>query len=224
MNLVNQIKKIFEQAPSNLEEIRKLLGLREFTKDELAELAVSFTEDCFCEYSDALDAEVESVAFENMHSNYVVKAIELLLEFGLDPNTIADDDNVMWCTMWIDAPNVAASVMKLLLENGGNPNHFKRSEGESLFEYIAFKVSYDEYTHDYFHTVQCWLLLMAYGACWEDGSIPLTMLNGKTIDIFKDYEFYDYRIEPLPQVENMYGCWIMHIYNRDTQEEVARYG
>ena len=59
---------------------------------------------------------------------------------------------------------------------------------ETLFEYIAFKVSYDEYTHEYFHTVQCWLLLMAYGACWQDGNIPITMLGEKSVDIFKDFE------------------------------------
>ncbi len=224
MNIVNQIKELFEQAPSNLNEIRKLLELRKFKEDELAELAVSFTDNCFCEYHDALDPEVESVTIENMNSNYVVDAIRLLLEFGLNPNTIVNDDNVMWNAMWIDAPNVAASVMRLLLENGGSPNHLIPAEHETLFEYIAFKVSYDEYTHEYFHTVQCWLLLMAYGGCWEDGNIPITMLGGKSVEIFKNFELYDYEIEPLPQETGKYGCWIMHIYNIATHDEVARYG
>ena len=78
MVLVNQIKEIFKQEPSNLDEIKKLLSLREFTKDELAELAVAFTDECFSEYYDALEPEVESVTIENMHSNYVVKAIRNL--------------------------------------------------------------------------------------------------------------------------------------------------
>ena len=224
MNLVSQIKELFEQSPSDLDKVRKLLALRKFEEDELAELAVAFTDNCFCEYHDALDPEIDSVTIANMHSNYVVDAIRLLLEFGLDPNIIVNDDNVMWNAMWIDAPNVAASVMRLLLENGGNPNHLIPAEHETLFEYIAFKVSYDEYTHEYFHTVQCWLLLMAYGACWRDGNIPITMLGEKTVDIFKDFELYDYEIEPLPQEPGKYGCWIMHIYNIATHEEVARYG
>ena len=224
MVLVNQIKEIFKQEPSNLDEIKKLLSLREFTKDELAELAVAFTDECFSEYYDALEPEVDSVTIENMHSNYVVKAIEVLLEFGLDPNTIFDNDNVLWCAMWIDAPNVAATVMRMLLENGGDPNHFIPAEHETLFEYIAFKVSYDEYTRDYFHTVQCWLVLMAYGACWRDGGIPITMLGKHSVEIFKEFEQYDYEIEPLPPEPGKYGCWIMHIFNIHTQEEVARYG
>ena len=224
MNLVNQIKEIFEQEPSNLGKIREFLNSREFTKEELAELAIAFTDNCFCEYHDALEPEIESVTIENMHSNYVVKAIEVLLEFGLDPNTILDNDNVLWSAMWIDAPNVAASVMRLLLENGGDPNHFIPAENETLFEYIAFKVSYDEYTHDYFHTVQCWLLLMAYGACWRNGEIPITMLGKQSVEIFKEFEQFDYEIEPLPQEPGKYGCWIMHIFNIHTLEEVARYG
>lgn len=223
MNLVKQIKEVFEQEPSHLDEIRSLLSLRELTKEELADLAISFTNECFCEYRDALDAEVESVTIENMHSNYVIEAINILLEFGLDPNTVFVDDNVLWNAMWIDSPNVAASLMRLLLENGGDPNHFIPAEHETLFEYIAFKVSYDQYTHDYFHTVQCWLVLMAYGACWRDGEIPLTMLGNKSVEIFKEFEQFDYEIEPLPQEPGKYGCWIMHIFNIHTQEEVARY-
>lgn len=147
----------------------------------------------------------------------------LLLEFGLNPNTIVKDENVMWNTMWIDAPNTAAAVLKLLLENGGEANHFIPGENETLFEYIAFKVSYDEYTHDYFHTVQCWLILMAYGASWSNGEIPITMIGNNTVDIFKNYQMYDYVIEPLPKEPGKYGCWRMHIYNIETKEEVAVY-
>ena len=224
MNLVKQIKEVFEQEPSNLDEIRNLLSLRELTREELADLAIFFTDDCFCEYRDALDPEVESETIENMHSNYIIEAINMLLEFGLDPNAIFDNDNVLWNAMWIDSPNVAASLMRLLLENGGDPNHFIPAEHDTLFEYIAFKVSYDEYTHDYYHTVQCWLVLMAYGACWRNGEIPLTMLGNKSVEIFKEFEQFDYEIEPLPQEPGKYGCWIMHIFNIHTREEVARYG
>ena len=158
-----------------------------------------------------------------MYSNHIFKAISLLLDFGLNPNTVLNGENVIWKTMWIDVPNIAASVMKLLLENGGNPNHYLDNSGENLFEYIAFKVSLDEYTHDYFYTFQCWIILMAYGGCWRDGRIPITMLGENTVDVFKDFEKFDYEIEQLPQKPGKYGCWRMHIYNIDTKEEVAIY-
>ena len=95
MELVNLIKEKFEDTPSDLDGIRELLAQRKFTAEELAEIAVGFTDECFCEYHDALDPEIESVTIENMHSNYVFDAINLLLEVGLDPNTVVNDDNAL---------------------------------------------------------------------------------------------------------------------------------
>ena len=43
------------------------------------------------------------------------------------------------------------------------------------------------------------------------------------MDIFKDFERYDYNIEYLPQVEEKYGRWRMHVYDVETTEEVAIY-
>jgi len=224
MNIIDEIKRIFREEPFNLQRVRELLSEHNFSKEELAVLAIDFTDNCFCEYLQAIDPECKFVTMENLCSNHIVEAVELLLEFGLDPNTIIDDDNVMWNAMWIDTPNVGAAVLRLLLENGGDPNHLIPSEGETLFEYIAFKVSYDEYTHDHLYTVQCWLVLMAYGACWRgNGEIPITMIGDNLVDIFKNYELYDYEIEPLPQEPGKYGCWRMHIYNIETKEEVAVY-
>ena len=207
-----------------MKKVNELLHSRKYSKEELAEIAIACTDNCFCEYQTACDPEYKDFNIEDMRSNYIVDAIKLLIDVGLDPNVIVDDDNVMWNTMWIDTPGVTAAVLKLLLDNGGDPNRYIPAERETIFDYIDFKVSYDEYTHEFFHTVQCWLLLMAYGACWQNGEIPLTMLNGNSVEIFKNYELYDYEIEPLPQEPGKYGCWRMHIYNIETKEEVAVYG
>ena len=225
MNEVNRIKEIFVQTPENLAEIREILSSREFTKKELAELGAAFTWEGFNEYYDALNPECPEVSIDHMHSDYILDAIQLLLEFGLDPNLVVDEESAFWHAMYIDAPNVGASLMRLLLENGADPNLPTISAGESIFDYIDFKVSFDEYTHDYFYTVQCWLVLMAYGGQFrKNGKIPITMLNGHSVEIFKNFELFDYTIEPLPQEPGKYGCWIMHIYNIETKEEVARYG
>lgn len=226
MNLVNEIIELFEKKPSELSKIAQLLSSRKFTDEELAKIAFSFVDECFCEYRDSIVQKFEPVGAEYLHFNYIVDAIEMLLQSGLNPNIIVDDYNVMWQTIFIDAPDIAATVLKLLLENGGDPNHFIPAEGESLFETIHFDVSYDDFicTHSYFHTVQCWLLLMAYGACWRDNKeIPLTMVGDNTVEIFKDFKKFNFDFEPLPQVKNCFGCWIMHIYNTETNEEVAMY-
>ena len=222
MNAVEKIKKIFDEKPVAMDEIRSLLSSREFTKEELAEIANYFTDHCFCEYRDALNPEIDEITLENMSSNYIIDAISLLLEFGLDPNVIVNDENALDNAQWIDAPDVGATVMRMLLENGGDPNLWIPTEPETLFEYVAFKVSYDECA-EYFNIFQCWLVLMAYGGCWSNGEIPITMLGGKTVDIFKNFELFDYAIEQLPKEPGKYGLWRMHIYNIETKEEVAVY-
>lgn len=223
MNYVKEIIHHFEQIPPDYNAIRKLLSSRKFSKKELTQIAVACTDDCFSEYRDAIDENFKDFSESDMHSNYILDSISLLLEFGLDPNEIFEDENPMWNSMWIDAPNVGAAVLRLFLENGGNPNHCIPPDHETLFDYISFKVSYDEYFHDYFFTVQCWLVLMAYGGCWSDGMIPLIMLGDNSVEIFKNFELFDYEIEVLEQVAGRYGCWIMHIFNKESGEEVARY-
>ena len=66
---------------------------------------------------------------------------------------------------------------------------------------------------------------------WSKPNVSESFLNSFRMvytDQYKEYnkefEQYDYDIEPLPQEPGKYGCWIMHIFNIHTQEEVARYG
>ncbi len=223
MNEIELLRELLSSIPPRWDEIRAVLSSQPFSKEELAGLAIGVADNCFCEYADALNPEVEDVTPESMHSNHLLDSLRLLLEYGLDSNTIVDEKNVIWELQWVDAPSIAASALRLLLENGGNPNLLIPSDDETLFEYVDFKVSYDEYTHDYFPTFQFWLVLMAYGGCWKNGEIPLTMLHDNKVEIFKNFELYDYEIEPLPQEPGKYGCWIMHVFNSETHEEVARY-
>ena len=152
-----KVKKLLLLTPPDWNDVRRALSEAAFSKEQLAEIAVDVAESCFCEYSDALNPEVTDITVDTMHSNYLVESLQILLDFGLDPNTVVRDENVMWLLQWVDAPNVGPTALRLLLENCGNPNHLIPAEGETLFDYIAFKVSYDEYTHKYFHTVQFWL-------------------------------------------------------------------
>lgn len=221
--MVKEIIGIFKTVPVDFAKIEEILSVYSFTKKEMAEIANLCVDECFCEYRDMVAENGENLDMENMHSYYILRMISLLLQYGLDPNVTIDEDNALWGAMYIDAPNVGASVMRLLLEHGGDPNHCTPEDPETIFEYINFKVSYDEYTYEWLHTVQCWLVLMAHGACWDDGKIPLTMLNENSVEIFKNFEKYTYTIEYLPQEPNKYGCWIMHIYDKETYEEVAVY-
>jgi hypothetical protein len=225
MNNKEELKKLFFEIPPKWDVIKDLLSEHRYSKTDLSEIAIGLTDNCQCEYMDAINPKVKGATLDYMHSNHVYDAIKLLLEYGLDPNEEINGENVMWNAHWIEAPNVAASVLRLLLNHGGTPD-VKTSDGpDTLFEYVTSKVAHDEYTHESFHIVQCWLVLMAYGGHWVDGEIPLTMLHGNTVEIFKEFELFDYEIEPGPEPEEkfaaFYGNWTMHIFNKETKEEVA---
>lgn len=223
MELIKQIKETFEKTPSNLDEIKRLLSLRKFSKEELADLAIEFTMDCDVDCDILFNPEIEEYKYEDLHSNYIIDALKLLLEFGFDPNTIVDDWNVLWEAMYVETPSVAASIMKFLIENGGDPNHYMPSEQMTLFEAMAEKVVFNKENPSEAYTVSCWLVLMAYGGRYRHYDIDITMINGNSIEIFKEFQLYDYKIEKIIQEPEKIECWIEHFYNIETGEEVAIY-
>lgn len=231
---INDVLHTLNTIPPDIQTLDCLLSENDFAREDLSILANEAVGKCFCEFRDAailkgyeLNPEFQSLHIDDLFSNSLMQILECLLKHGYDPNYVVDKSKSPWDAfenlMFVDAPNIGASCLRLLLEHGANPNRQLPSEPESLFEDIAFMVSYDSYTHYYMNIVQCWLVLMAFGACWRDGSVPLSMLNGHDISIFKEFEKYDFSIEDLPQVPGKYGCWKMHLYDIRTNEEVAVY-
>lgn len=216
---VERLKALFAEIPPRWAQIGDLFSRCEFTAKELAEAAVDVTDNCFDEYSQALDPSCPSVSVDRMHTLYVIPSLAILLEHGLDPNLVVDGENAMWVAQWINAPDIGAGALRLLLESGGDPNLVL--DGESLFECVTYKVSEDDHDRDYFCLLQFWLVLMGFGGCWKNGNIPVRMLNGNDIRIFRNFELFDFRIERPASENGKRSRWIMHIINRETGEEVA---
>lgn len=221
---VELAKKMFAQVPPDWGKIDALLSETRFSDEELAAIAIDLTDDCFCEYRDAMNEDLPDITPETMHSNYLMQSLRTLLAHGLNPNTIYNDENVLWNIQYVDAPGVAGSAMRLLLENGGNPNLYFPADGETLYNYISGKISFDEIDDEYFNIFQCWIVLLAYGGGQSGENVPLTMLNGHGIDMLRDFEHYDFTVEPLSQDAGYQGRCRMHIYNKNTGEDVALYG
>lgn len=223
---INDILPIINELPPDLQKINRILSENDFSKEELAILANEAVGNCFCEFKDVVGSPMEhgfdpkfrTVHIENLYSHSLEQVLRCLLRHGYDPNVTVDDDNAFCDLQYVDTPDVGASCMRLLLENGADPNRKHTNDPDTLFEFIAFKVSYDEYSHRLFNTVQCWLVLMGFGGCWKDGSIPVEMLNGHSVEIFKQFELFDYSIEDLPD-----NRWRMNIFNTRTGEIVAQY-
>lgn len=231
METVERLKIMFSEIPPKLEAIRAVLKNANLKREYIWEIANSAVEDCMFEYRDALeDKKAQSgssgdIRFENFHSNFIVGSLELLLEFGLDPNYETEYDNIMGNIQWIDMPNIAATALRLLLEHGGDPNFHSQYDPETLFERVTFDVSenHNHFTYRDVNFVQCWLVLMGYGGSFRDGTIPVKMKNGYQVEIFKRFEKYDYQIEKNHVESPKWNDWRMHIFEKATGREVAVY-
>lgn len=214
---IETILSSLKDLPPDFSWVKRMLEEFRLPPVALARIAFDIADSCFCEYGDAL--EKGEVVAEKLLSFYLPEILELLLSYGMNPNEIIDKDNIMDALQWVDYEDCAPKCLKLLLERGGNPN--MEIDCESLFEYISFRVGYDGYENK--SLVKFWLVLMAYGGCWKDGTIPLEMTEGYEVKIFRDYYNYNYVIEPLEQISGYYGCWVMHIADNKSGIEVARF-
>lgn len=222
---INAVLQILKTIPPDIQAIERLLSENSFTKEELAVLANAAVGECFCEFREAVDPEgyglnpkFWTIHIDNLYSNSLEQVLQCLLRHGYDPNVTIDEDNAFWNLKYVDTPNVGAICMRLLLENGADPNLIIVGEPGTLFEDVDFDVYFENGSRWYYNTVQCWLLLMAYGGHFRDGTIPVKMLNGNHVAIFKEIELFDYSIEDLPN-----NCWRMNIFNTITGEKVAQY-
>ena len=55
MSIIEKLKKLLSEVPPKWNQIRNIMDSNTLTKEDLATLAISLSDDYFCEYTDALD-------------------------------------------------------------------------------------------------------------------------------------------------------------------------
>ena len=189
--------------------------------------ATRFCEECFDERLEE-DYEthrfMEPVVIPDLHSTFLVDVVRLLLEYGLNPNAVYDDTNIMSLLMYIDNESLAAGTLALLLEHGGNTDLVV--DGVGLFSDIDFMVmfdsveQYDRRTYD--ALVHCWLVYIGYGAKLQDGIEPVDIVGYCGMN--REYELKDFELSDLKEhrnytfglssVPNRGDNWSLQIFDR----------
>lgn len=222
------------QLPPDFAKIRSLLENSSYSPEVLSAVMINhISHNCWCETTDFISEHGRYPEVHEIHSSYIYELTKLMLEFGLDPNIITDRSNIVDELELVDYNYTAADTIRMLLEHGGDPNLI--CDSESLFEWldsnIILDVSYgfvgdsdDEdsnYLYDWrvydikFHI---WLVLMAYGGKLMSGAEPVKLKEGLSLSMFRQHENFDYSIEYTKAYDK---GWVMHIFNRETKEEVA---
>ena len=201
---------LLSQIPPEYDAARRMLEAEKPGEEELAWLAIQFTEDTF-------DDETEN-------RNDLYCKIALLLEHGLNPNTILDAgtteaDNIMMNLKFLYGADVGASVMRLLLEQGGDPN--LNVEGWTPLSWIDADLGMKpiiknvELSRNF---VQCMMVIQAYGGKFSDGKEPFAMHKGYSSAMLKEFERFDYFF-----CKEQNDKCLLHIFNKATGEIVADY-
>lgn len=214
-NMVNALKDLCNKKGTILCEIENFIIENKLTREEISIAGILILKWCVDE---------RLVIFSDRRKNHKLEAVlknlprmfELFLKYGLEPNYIYDGDSMLGKIKYLWS-EIAPEVLKILMEAGGDANLIE--DGESIFESLDFDVVFDVVELDnnelFRAEVLCWFVLIGYGGRISNGTEPVTMLNGYTKEVFKEYDGLDYEIEFLQ------SDWIMHIRNKYTGEEVA---
>ena len=151
-----------------------------------------------------------------------------MLDNGMDPNQLITEElpnenpeknyyhTPMISSTRIENDHAAVESLKILLENGGNPNtvYVFDDPGENVYEFYIgdeFANAPDLNGGSFYGLILC----AAYGGKQQSGYEPFKMLVDAPISIFKDYERYWYEYK-----EN---SSTLYVIEKETGRRVATY-
>lgn len=222
---IQTIQKLFElcnKTDVNLKEVENFIISSNATSEEITRTAIKLADENSLEIINFEHFEERSPTPDELVSSNFIELFDLFIRYGLLPNYIYSDEratgyNIMEQIQFIDNGDIAPIILRKLMEIGGNPNLVV--ENKTVFHNADFDVVFDavntDNTHMYETEVKVWLVLMGYGGVLDDGRCPVEMKEGYSVEIFREFEKFNFKIE--------FGDkdWTMYIYDKSTKEVVA---
>lgn len=216
------------EIPANMTAAECYLRNGSFTPSEVTRVAITYAGECFCEAGDLTYEQniphTEDV-ISGLHSTSILEVIHLLLQYGLEPNGIYEDFNIMDSLQYVDNGYLAADALALLLEHGGNPDLMQPSEGEPFFDAADFKLFFDgieQYDRQRFDSfVHFWMVVVGYRNKYHDGRAALyrEYNSSEYFDLRKLKNHRNYSFSLI----HMQNDFAISIYENETRWEVARF-
>ncbi len=189
---------------------------------------------CYTEKDLAVLAdEVFEAINDGMDISLAKSFVEQLLDKGLNPTSQFEENDDWICinSLAYAYNDDVLSIAKMIFDRCGVPKAF--------YSFIGTKVDFSYYNVPY--VVKLYLLASAYVWKIEETYIKMsenlyeemfttdyTSLRPEhkkltlTPDVFKEIEKYDFSVEMLPQ-EVATPKWVLHIFEKESKIEVARY-
>ncbi len=221
--------RLFERLaaiPPDFPAAEQLLQENPYSSQEITRIALAYAWECsreVCDFEQEHGVTFPAGICPGLHSTYIVEIIRLLLEHGLDPNDIYDDENIMDRMQYIDNELLGADALRLLLEKGGDPD--LNLPREPLFEAVDFDVFFaaiEQYNRPFFTSnVHCWMVLLGYRTrYWENCMQRFREYDSPDMFVLsklKDHRKYSFA---LIRLEDGFA---ISIFDKETLWEVARF-
>ena len=222
-------QKLFDlltKIPPDLSSAELYMQTENLNCDEVTRAAIEYADECFRDAGDyAYERRIPHPTdiIPNLNSTYILDVLSLLLRYGLDPNAIHEDTNIMYSLIYIDNEFLAADALAMLLDHGGKPDLML--PGETLFsttDFDVFNYATDRYIDNqaYASLVHYWMVLIGYGARYENNKMQIfkELMSSKVFDLQKLRNHRNYYFG-LTHMENKIA---ISIYDKETFWEVAR--
>ena len=220
---VEALRLLQEDAIQKEKLENKLIGL---SQDDLTWLSLEFLSDYdaineleFIPFSDDLfgtDEKAETRVID------LESRMKMLLEAGLDPNHILDEDNPIWICQYVTAThNLNARILRLLLQYGGDPCITTEPRGEDIYSYVNYKMGNE--TDQIETLIPYFLMLSGFGGRLYGGICPVVMNDGHSLEELKEIEKLEWDFGPFLEAPERQNCYTMYIYNAETGEEIGHY-
>ena len=217
--------------------LRKELEIGRFSPEDVNRAAIDYVQACMdLRQGDKYDVPVRRLGetVPGYEDSHVAEALEILLDFGLDPNKqyiekfedghIRDCWNIMHSLWTVGNGHQAADALSLLLAHGGNPN-LKLDDLNLMDEAtddVRFEINERDYMDDFAFDalMHYWFVLIGFGGKRFDGRCPLDPVHDFDLSMLRDHSNYYYG--EIYTDESKDG-WQYCIFDRHTNREVARF-
>lgn len=218
-----RLEEALSSLPPKYDVADEIFAKHQLAAEELSMIAINLMDMCYeeqFEYGTRLDYLIED---HTLCSN-IYQVMQYLFRNGYEPNVDTESGRAIEIIQYLSYPEgLAPRLMRLFLEKGADSNY--SVGGATLLEIITQAIDYNEYMHK--DVVNCWLVLMAYGArIGDEKCLPIVMHGDYDVTIFKRFEDYSYEIIPTLSDPQGFGAWIMRIYETcdEYRKLVASYG
>lgn len=221
MNCAAQLIELCSKRRLDFVRIEQYIRDNQLTAKEVTYAAIRVCEKGAFELIDFEWKHGREPGQDELLTNDWIELFDVFIKYGLDAEMVFSEgpeyDNIMWELHNLQNGNIGPTIMRNLLQKGGNPN--TKIDGLSFFEYVDHDVLFDvtELDNKRLFDIQFrfWLVLMGFGGYIKDHQCPVKMAKGYNQGIFQEFEKFDYRIE-----HGQKG-WTMHIFYKETGLEVA---